>query len=354
MKTILLKGALSLALLLSVFYPIQAQSVEAAESQTLDMYFPADIEEHWAYDEMDNFVNADLLKGYVDAEGTVTLKPNNSITRAEFVAILVRALNLQTEQSGKTFADVEQGKWYSEPIRVASSLGIVNGVSDTKFGVNQMITRGEIATIVVRAFEASVSFEGETKAFTDVPDYYAKPFIEKASQAGIVRGATADSFKPFARATRAEAVVMLQRALDLERSDLPEDGVLTEIVKNAEQQELEAMADKNYDGMTELYKRYFTGYQLASNLFAIEEIKGIEESGFSFDIQKSSDAAYEVADKTNRFAVVLSSGGSYTVTMNDGTEQTVETESSDGTYLLKKTSESEWKIYAFYPDEELE
>jgi hypothetical protein len=352
MKNVYFRSTIILLLSMLLIYPLQSVQVKAAELASLDMYFPTDIEEHWAHYELDNFVNADLLRGYVDQEGYVTVKPSNPISRAEFVSILVRALGLTSDASGTAFADVEQGKWYFDSIRVASSLGIVNGISATKFGPNQLIKRGEIAAMVVRAFSSSVQFEGETKLFTDVPDYFAKESILKASQAGIVRGASETLFKPFANATRAEAVVMLQRALDLQKSALPEDDLLTAAVLGVEEQENQTIKDKTYDQLDDVYAQFHTGYQLAlSNSFTEDLIAHINQ-GYEIEFEKISEQTLTVVDKTDRFAVVESKGGSYKVTTTKNNEATTDTGTTNGIYLLKKMDENSWKIYMYFQDEQ--
>ena len=57
--------------------------------ENLAQYTPPDIENHWAYDNLDDFVSADLLKGIKDDAGNVRAYPNKSITRAEFTTLLV-------------------------------------------------------------------------------------------------------------------------------------------------------------------------------------------------------------------------------------------------------------------------
>lgn len=352
MKSLFFRSMTVMLLASLILLPLQAVKAEAAEPLPLEMYFPADIEEHWAFDELDNFVNADLLRGYQDAEGNVWIKPNNSISRAEFVAILVRVLGLTSDAAGKTFADVEAGKWYADPIRVASSLGIVNGISDTKFGPNVLITRGEIATMVVRAFESSVTFEGEIKEFSDVPDYFAKPSIEKASQVGIVRGATATEFKPFDNAKRAEAVVMLQRALDLQKQALPEDAALTAVISEAEAKEFQIFEDKTYEQFHDAHDKYYTGYYLSTSYSLTEQLLEMIDEGVSIDMEKVSDQTLTVLDKTDRFAIVESAGGSYTTTTTIDNDTTTETIHSDGIYYLKKMEDGSWKVYMYYSVEE--
>ncbi|WP_232243057.1 S-layer homology domain-containing protein [Paenibacillus sp. GSMTC-2017] len=342
------------ALAVTLVFPALATTTYAAEYTELDMYFPIDIEEHWAYDELDNFVNADLLKGYKDFEGTVTVKPDQSITRAEFVALLVRALALKSEETGKTFTDVSKDKWYYEPIQIASSLGVVNGVSESKFDPNKRINRGDIATMVVRAFEKSVSFEQELGElyFNDVPDYYAMESIAKAFEAGIVNGVTEDEYRPFANAKRAEAVVMLQRALDLQRGNLPTDAELFERIIKSDTESTEAINQNKLDQLDAIYKSHFTGYSLAiSNDYGNELIE-LASQDYSLTIQKVSDEHLTVLDKTDRFAIIESTQGSYTLTAKQNGNTSTKTVSSDGLYLLKKMDDNSWKIYMHYLNEE--
>ncbi len=131
-------------LLLLTLFPLQ--SVLAAGEKTWDSYFPrADFfYEHWAYEEVSDLIYADIIDGYVDSDGFMYVRPNENITRAQFVKIIVSALDLTSEGPGKTFKDVKSTKWYSEPIRIASDLGIIHGNTNNQFLPDQPITRAEI------------------------------------------------------------------------------------------------------------------------------------------------------------------------------------------------------------------
>ncbi|SFF22461.1 S-layer homology domain-containing protein [Paenibacillus catalpae] len=352
MKTLSRSLIVFLAAVVLLALPFQASKVSAASAEeVLDTYYPIDIEEHWAYDALDNFVNADLLKGSHDSDGNTLIKPDLSISRAEFVSILVRALGLTTEETGKTFADVEAGKWYSEPIRIASSLGIVNGLTETKFGPNELIKRGEIATIIVRAFTSTVKFEGEAKTFTDVPEYFATPFIAQASQAGIVRGATATTFKPYANATRAEAVVMIQRALDLQKGSLPEDAALTALIDEYETKEAEVINAQEFAKLGEVLPKYMTGYALAETIYGYEDYSAMAKEGYKLTLEKLTPQKYEIVSKTDRFAVIHATGSTYNVTFEGEGEKDTQTVPRDGVYQLKKMEDNSWKIYLFSSDD---
>ncbi|MFC4777499.1 S-layer homology domain-containing protein [Paenibacillus sp. GCM10023252] len=314
-------------------------------------YYPEDIEDSWGFEALDQFVNADLLQGYIDEEGTVTLRPEAPVKRAEFVAILVRALGLtKAEASAKSFTDVKQTDWFYEPVSIASSLGIVNGKTETTFGPNLLVTRGEIAAIVVRAFQATVKFEeaSAAPAFTDVPaGYFAAGYISQASQAEIIKGKTATQFQPNSPAKRVEAVTMLQRALAKQDSALPEDAALLAVVEEASKSEANLLEAKKYGELDALYKKQSTGYMLALNLLNLEFMEYMIEDGGRIDFSVVTEPTFTVVSKTNRFAVVKTEGGvSHQVVVDEEGEEIMNDDVPlEGELFLKLMPDNSWKIY---------
>lgn len=335
-------------LLVAASFPASAH---AEESALLDKYYPSDIEDHWAYDALDNFVNANWLSGYAGADGMIYIKPNHNITRAEFVTILVNAAGLTSSQKGKTFTDVKAGKWYADPIRIASSLGVVGGISPTEFGPDRPITRGEIAVMVVNAFSSTVKFDGQPKTFTDVPQYYAKTAIQKASQAGIVTGMTETEFKPFSRATRAQAVVMLERSLKLQQGNLPAAQDLIDLAAKADKEETQLMINKKYDDLERIFLKYYTGYQFAYNMSSLAEINQMAAVGGTIDIEVVKAPTFVVTERSDRLAVLDSVYGEIKMKISNGENTYEDMIKTDGQYMLKKMADNSWKIYAILTGE---
>ena len=77
--------------------------------------------------------------------------PEGTMTRAEFSAIVVRALGLTPDAAGGDFTDVAKTAWYAGYVGTASSLGIINGVGAGRFNPGGTITRQEAAVMVSRA-----------------------------------------------------------------------------------------------------------------------------------------------------------------------------------------------------------
>ena len=89
-------------------------------------------------------------RGIINGMGKGTFMPNKTMTRAEFAAIVTRALGLAAKDT-KVFTDVPSSKWYAGYIGTANSSGIVNGVGSGKFNPDGTITRQEAAAMVARA-----------------------------------------------------------------------------------------------------------------------------------------------------------------------------------------------------------
>lgn len=162
-----------------------------------------------------------FLEGY----GDKTVRPENKITRAEFVSMVVRALGgFDSEKNyGKAFQDVAQGRWYSNSIAYAKQLKIIDGYGDGTFRPNAYITRGEAARILADAAKLT---SGKSGTFQDVrPGAWYEKYIEALAEAKVADGYEDGTYRPEKHITRAEAVKLIvmitKNALnDLERTNI--------------------------------------------------------------------------------------------------------------------------------------
>lgn len=114
--------------------------------------------------------------------------------------------------AGTTFADISAHKNQSA-IEALAARGFVAGYNANTFGPNDTMTRAQFATMVVRALRLPMQ---KVSAFTDVsPDAWYAPFVGSAYTYGITSGKTATSFDPNGTITRHEAAVMVARAATL-------------------------------------------------------------------------------------------------------------------------------------------
>ncbi|MNB81788.1 Internalin-A precursor [compost metagenome] len=179
-----------------------------AEGTTAQGSTPSDISGHWAEAYIVKLLGSGVVQGYPDG----TFQPGKAVTRAEFASMLVKALNLQaTGQSA--FSDMDS-HWAKNTVAIAADHGIVTGYEDGTFRPNQQVTRQEMVAMAVRAFGLT---GGSALSFADSGDIaaWAKSSVSAAVQAGIVSGQTGNRFAPAVTATRAEAVTLIAKALEL-------------------------------------------------------------------------------------------------------------------------------------------
>ncbi|MFB9275525.1 endo-1,4-beta-xylanase [Cohnella cellulosilytica] len=168
----------------------------------------------WASDSIDGLA----ARGIVNGMTKDSFAPANSVTRAEFIHMLMLTLDLSQANATSTFSDVKEGAWYYSSVAAAQRLGIVNGLTDGSFGVGDKITRQEMALMAYRAIrEAGIALNEEkaASALHDAQDIasYAKDAVSAMHQAGIINGVGGDRFDPKGTATRAQAAVILYQLL---------------------------------------------------------------------------------------------------------------------------------------------
>ncbi|WP_138753964.1 fibronectin type III domain-containing protein [Paenibacillus sinopodophylli] len=174
-----------------------------------------DIAGHWAETAIKQAVEQALISGYPEGD----FKPNKTITRAEFIVILAKALNWQNEGQGLSFDDKDAiGSWAQKAIAQAVEAKVISGYNDGSFRPNAEITRAEIAVIVSRAFELARTDAKLDSSFADADaiPVWSRDAIEAARERGIITGRNGNLFAPNDKATRAEAVVIVLKALGIQ------------------------------------------------------------------------------------------------------------------------------------------
>ncbi|MBB3110573.1 hypothetical protein FHS18_002640 [Paenibacillus phyllosphaerae] len=160
-------------------------------------------------------------KGAIEGRGQGNFDPKATVTRAEFAAMLVRGLNLDSNSTKENFADVQGTEWFVPFVAAAVEKGIINGRSADLFAPNATITRAEMATMVSRALkfskDAQLTEDVNTalQSFSDADTIQSslKEGVAFAAEKGLVVGNNG-KFSPSATATRAEAAVIIYRAFN--------------------------------------------------------------------------------------------------------------------------------------------
>lgn len=104
-----------------------------------------DIKNHWAKNAIQRFIDKRYINGYGDS----TFKPENNITRAEFVKI-VNKLYGYTNQANIKFSDTNSNEWYYDEVRIGVQAGYIYGYEYNTFRPINKITRAESVVMMDR------------------------------------------------------------------------------------------------------------------------------------------------------------------------------------------------------------
>ena len=151
---------------------------------------------------------------YINGVGDNKFAPTNTLTRAQAATILYNLLDSTAfGPYNSTFTDVADASWYGPAVKTLASFGVINGYADGSFKPNGSVTRAEFVTMLVRLIGVS----GGSASFTDVSGHWALASIQAAAGMGWINGYAQDNgtyaFKPNNSITRAEAVVVMNRVL---------------------------------------------------------------------------------------------------------------------------------------------
>lgn len=178
-----------------------------------------DVANHWAKEAVNDMGSRMVIGGV----GNNLFEPDRDITRAEFAAIVVKALGLKPGSGSNPFTDVSDTAWYCNYIKTAVEYKLISGCDNGKFGSNNKITREQAMTIIARAMNITGlkaglntgEFDKLPGVFTDADKAadYAKNAIAACVDSGVVSGRSDKLIAPKDSITRAEVAVIVQRLL---------------------------------------------------------------------------------------------------------------------------------------------
>lgn len=178
-----------------------------------------DVAKHWAKQAVSDMGSRMII----DGTGNGMFSPDRNITRAEFAAIIVRALGLKTENGATSFSDVQSTDWYSSAVNTAYAYHLIGGFEDGAFRPMDTITREQAMVILSKAM-AITSLKGNLAVQST--DVILRPYGDTAAvsawalssvadtvEAGIVSGRSGNELAPKDYITRAEVAKIIQGLL---------------------------------------------------------------------------------------------------------------------------------------------
>ena len=181
-----------------------------------------DTQNHWAKENIDILTSAGIVNGV----GEALFLPDKYVTRAEFSTFLIRAFGLAPQLYTETFADVHRHQWFSGAVETSTKYGFTTGVGNGLFMPETFITREQMISMIMRAYKKSGSTMPETLkdlsiTFVDSGNLsnWAKYDSAAAYTLNILSGIDG-KINPSSPATRAEAVTLIKRMIDVILKDL--------------------------------------------------------------------------------------------------------------------------------------
>lgn len=177
-----------------------------------------DIHGHWAEKTLQQFIDNGWIQG--DEGG---IRPDSTITRAE-MATVVDAIEEYTEEADVSgYKDVAKTDWFYKQVAKIVKANVMVGVGNNKWAPQGDVTREQAAVIMCKLNDVSVDTKANAAdiraqlsklGYTDanaVSDW-AAPYILAAVQNGYMSGYPDHTLRSGNNITRAEAIVMLDKA----------------------------------------------------------------------------------------------------------------------------------------------
>jgi len=167
-----------------------------------------DIKGHWA----EKTITEWLEKGYIKGYPNETFKPNEPITKAEFITLINRSISFSGTGEVE-FRDVRSSDWFYKDLQIAAN-NYINGFPDNTFRPYDLVSREQAASIVASINELTDNNEVAKKFYDyrDISDW-AKGHVGAVVSAELMQGIPNNNFLPKFFLTRAEAVVVLQNLM---------------------------------------------------------------------------------------------------------------------------------------------
>jgi predicted ATP-dependent endonuclease of OLD family len=170
--------------------------------------------DHWASDVIKQLAAKQIVNG----TSSTTFEPSREVSRADFTALLVRALKL-TSKGDIAFSDVTESDWFFNEVAIAVKAGIVEGKSESFFDSAASISREEMITMLMRAYQIhhNETTTQESSNYNDenMISSWALPHVRSAKILKLVQGREGNLFAPHGVGNRAEAAQMIYNLMNL-------------------------------------------------------------------------------------------------------------------------------------------
>jgi hypothetical protein len=169
---------------------------------------------YWAQTFIQELASRDIIKGFPDGG----FRPNDPVTRAQFAAMLSKAVTKAPIRGGVTFVDVASSYWAASAIQTSYTTGFMSGYPGNVFEPAQNIPRVQVLVALANGLNYSVSQAPETilQAYADasgIPNYARNSVAAATENRLVVNYPNVQFLNPNQTATRAEVAAFIYQSL---------------------------------------------------------------------------------------------------------------------------------------------
>lgn len=187
------------------------KAVQAAVSQGSGAKF-LDTDGHWAQAFIDGLVDMGMISGFPDG----SFKPDDSLTRAQYAALLAKAFDLTPKLQATNFIDVSASFWGRAAILKANQAGFLAGFPGLKFLPNQNLTRTEAIVSLVNGLAMTGGNLDSLNVYGDrdqIPQYAVNAIATATDLHIVVNYPDRTQLNPVQPITRAEISALIYQVL---------------------------------------------------------------------------------------------------------------------------------------------
>ena len=172
--------------------------------------------------EMQDAIKELASKGIINGTTETTYAPDDTISRAEVTALLMRTLSLLNPNANGGFADVTSANWYCGAAGSAKEHNIINGFEDNTFRGDAVIAKDQIVAVSSRTLREQMDYKapsdvnGELSVYSDAGsiENWAREDVALATMTNLVLKRTDGKFDGSAGMTRGDAAIIIKRLFD--------------------------------------------------------------------------------------------------------------------------------------------
>ncbi|GLB58997.1 S-layer homology domain-containing protein [Cytobacillus sp. NCCP-133] len=192
----------------SVSAAVVASALVAPAASAASADFPDVPKGHWAYDAITTLTAKDIINGYTDG----SFKPSQLLNRGQAAALFTNALGLEIPEKLDTFKDLKSTSYFAQYAAAVEAAGVFGGYADGNFGAGDNLTREQMASVLVRAFDFEATGEAVDLIDLDKAHSSHRENIKILAQNGISVNED-KTFDPKDPVSRAHFATFLYRSM---------------------------------------------------------------------------------------------------------------------------------------------